>query len=323
MSYKGVAHVIIHFMKLVIQIPCYNEEFALPVTLNALPKSIDGVDEVIIVIINDGSADKTVEVAKACGVVHFVNFSKNRGLASAFKAGLNKALELQADIIVNLDADNQYCSDDIKELIKPILEQKADIAIGTRPIESIKHFSLSKKILQKIGSYVMRVVSGSDVQDAPSGFRAFSRSAALRLNIFDNYTYTLETIIQAKAKGLHIKCVPIRVNPDLRPSKLVKNNFDYILRSVFTMLRIFIVYRPFRFFAGIGAFLFIPGVLLGLRFLYYYFQGSGSGHIQSLILCSLLILLGFLSGLLGVLADLLAINRKLIEDVQVRLKERN
>lgn len=309
-------------MKLVIQIPCYNEELALPTTLKAIPQSIKGVDELVILVINDGSTDKTVEVAKSFGVEHFVDFSRNSGLANAFRAGLEKSLELGADIVVNLDADNQYRADDIEKLVTPILDKSADIVIGTRPIESIKHFSFTKKVLQKVGSYVMRKVSGSKVEDAPSGFRAFSKDAALKINIFDNYTYTLETIIQAKIKGLHILCTPIRVNPDLRPSKLVKNNFDYVVRSMFTMIRMFIIYRPFRFFAILGTLLLVPGAILGLRFLCYYFLGDGQGHIQSLILCSLLVLVGFQSFLLGVLADLLAINRKLSEDIQLRLKNK-
>lgn len=308
-------------MKLVIQIPCYNEEQALPVTLGALPESIEGIDEIEILIINDGSTDRTVDVAKSLGVKSFVNMPHNCGLAKAFVAGLHKALEMGADIIVNTDADNQYCADDIEKLVKPILSGEADIVIGARPVTSIEHFSPLKKFLQKLGSSVMRLVSSTEVEDAPSGFRAFSRNAALQMNVFDNYTYTMETIIQAKAKGLVLKSVPVRVNADLRKSKLVKNMFDYIRRSVFTMLRMFLIYRPFRFFAIIAGIFLVSGTILGLRFLYYYIFSSGSGHIQSLILSAILIITGVQITVIAVLSELMSINRKLLEDIQRRLKD--
>lgn len=307
-------------MKLVIQIPCYNEEKSLPVTLAELPKSIEGIDEIEVVIIDDGSKDKTVEIAKECGIKHFAELPHNCGLAKAFIAGINKSLEIGADIIVNTDADNQYCANDIEKLIKPILENQADMVIGTRPVAQIEHFSLLKKILQKAGSLVMRLISSTCVEDAPSGFRAFSRNAALQLNIFDNYTYTLETIIQARAKGLQLVCVPINVNPDMRKSRLVRNMFDYIRRSMFTMIRMFIIYRPFRFFAILASLFLIPGFILGLRFLYYFMIGGGSGHVQSLILAAILLITGVQVGLIAVLSELLSINRKLLEDVQRRLK---
>lgn len=307
-------------MKLIIQIPCYNEEATLAVTLAELPKSIDGIDEIQVLIIDDGSTDKTVDVARQNGVNNFVILPNNVGLAKAFFAGIAKALELGADIIVNTDADNQYCASDIENLVKPILEHKADIVIGARPIENIKHFSFVKKALQKLGSWVMRLVSSTKIADATSGFRAFSKDAALRLNVFDNYTYTLETIIQAKAKGMEIISVPIRTNPELRKSKLIKNIFDYIKRSIFTMIRMFVVYRPFRFFAIIGCLFLVPGILLCARFLYYYFNHAGSGHVQSLILAAVLTITGVQVGLIAVLADLLSVNRKLLEDIQTRLK---
>lgn len=307
-------------MKLVIQIPCYNEEKTLAVALSELPQKVDGIDEIQILIIDDGSTDGTVNVAKENGVENFVILPNNVGLAKAFYSGLSKALTLNADIIVNTDADNQYCAGDIEKLVKPILEKKADIVIGARPIENIEHFSPIKKLLQKLGSGVMRLVSSTKIADATSGFRAFSKDAALKINVFDNYTYTLETIIQAKAKGLEIISIPIRVNPELRKSKLIKNVFDYIKRSTFTMMRMFIVYRPFRFFASIGCLFLIPGILLAARFLYFYATSSGTGHVQSLILSAILTLTGVQIGLIAVLADLLSINRKLIEDVQTKLR---
>lgn len=307
-------------MKLIIQIPCYNEENSLPITLKALPKQISGIDEIEILVIDDGSTDKTVEVAKANGVQHIVSMPHNCGLAKAFVAGINGALAQGADIIVNTDADNQYCADDIENLIRPILDRKADIVIGSRPVSKISHFSLLKKALQKLGSWIMRRVSSTSVEDAPSGFRAFSRAAALQINIFDNYTYTLETIIQARAKGLQLVCVPVNVNPDLRESKLVKNMFDYIRRSVFTMLRMFIIYRPFRFFAILASLFFTAGFLVGLRFLYFYMFSNGAGHIQSLILAAILIITSVQIGVIAILSELFCINRKLLEDIQRRIK---
>ena len=308
-------------MKLIIQIPCYNEEKTLPVTYKEIPESIGGIDEIEILVIDDGSADNTVETAKNLGIKHIVSHSKNLGLARAFDTGLKTSIKLGADIIVNLDADNQYKASDIEKLIQPVLNKEADIVIGARPIEKIRSFSPLKKLLQKTGSYVMRKISGADVLDAPSGFRALSKNASMKISIFNNYTYTMETIIQAQYKGLTIKSVPIGVNENLRPSRLVKNNFDYIKRSIFTMLRFIIIYRPFRFFMKISLLLFFFGLLLGLRFLYFYITESGEGHIQSLILCAILILVGVQSLFFAVIADLLAINRKLIEDVQLNIKK--
>lgn len=306
-------------MKLIVQIPCYNEEETLGATLSCLPKEIKGIDLIEILIIDDGSTDKTAQIAKENGVNYIISHPKNFGLARAFATGLNACIEKGADIIVNLDADNQYRASDMEKLIAPILNNEADITIGARPIETIKSFSPLKKILQKTGSCVMRKISGADVMDAPSGFRAFVKNAAKKINIFDNYTYTLETIIQAQDKGLIIKSVPINVNEEMRPSRLVKSNFDYILRSAFTMMRFVIIYRPFRFFMRLGLILFLLGVILGGRFLYFYFMSEGSGHIQSLILCAILILASLQSLFFAIIADLLAINRKLIENVQYRL----
>jgi len=307
-------------MKLIIQIPCYNEEEALPVTLKAIPKKIKGIDTIEILIINDGSSDNTVKIAQESGVNYIVNFPKNVGLARVFDSGLKACVKYGADIVVNLDADNQYCADDIEKLVEPILEHQADIVIGARPIDSIKHFSPVKKLLQKLGSFVMKKLSGADILDAPSGFRAFSREAAMKINIFDTYTYTMESIIQAQRKGLSIMSVPIRVNGDLRPSRLIKNNYTYIFRSAKTMIRFFIIYHPFRFFVSLALIFFTLGLFLGFRYLYFFLLGDGAGHIQSLILCGLLITGGFQTALLAIISDLLAINRKLVEDVQIKVQ---
>ena len=308
-------------MKLIIQIPCYNEEVALPVTLSQLPEHIDGIDEIEILISDDGSTDRTVEIAKSYGVHHIETTTHHRGLARTFMAGIQRAIAEGADIIVNTDADNQYNAEDIEKLVRPIIDKKADIVIGARPIKQIKEFSKLKKFLQFAGSKIVRLLSSTATEDAPSGFRAFSRDAALSINVFDNYTYTIETVIQSKTKGLHIISVPIRVNSSYRKSRLVKNIFSYIRKNSFTILRMFIIYRPFRFFALIGGVIFLFGMVLIVRFLLYYFFGSGNGHIQSLIISSILLITGFQTFIFGVLADLLAINRKLIEDVQVRTKK--
>ena len=306
-------------MKLIIQIPCYNEAETLAVTLAALPRKVPGFDVVEWLVIDDGSEDQTVRVALQYGVDHVVRHTRNCGLARAFMTGLQACTRLGADVIVNTDADNQYCAEDIPKLTTPILTGQADIVVGARPIESIKHFSPLKKMLQKLGSYVVRVASRTSIPDAPSGFRAFSREAAQHLVVFNEYTYTLETIIQAGQKNMAIRSVPIRVNEDLRPSRLVKSIPSYINKSIATIVRIFVVYRPFRFFGTIGLVLFAAGFLIGLRFLYYYFTGDGSGHVQSLILASVLLGMGFQTLLVAFVADLLAANRKLLEDVRYKV----
>ena len=307
--------------KLIIQIPCFNEEYSLPVSLKELPRHVEGFDSVEWMVINDGSTDQTVEVARSLGVDHIVGFSKNQGLAKVFTLGLESALALGADVIVNTDADNQYCAADIPALVKPILEGRAEIVIGTRPINSIEHFSRTKKKLQKLGSWMVRKVSGADVPDAPSGFRAISREAALRLNVFTPYTYTLETIIQAGQKNIPVVTVPVRVNEVLRPSRLVKSIPSYIKKSIVTMLRVFIFYRPFRFFMTWGVFFFSIGLAISLRFLYFYILGRGSGHVQSLILAGVLLGIGFQTILVAFLADLFSVNRQLLEDVQYKLRK--
>ncbi len=308
-------------MKLIIQIPCYNEAETLAITLAELPREVEGFDKVEWLIIDDGSTDDTVKVARENGVDYVVSFTSNRGLAHGFMAGLSACIQHGADVIVNTDADNQYNAGDISKLVKPILKKEADIVIGERPISDIEHFSPAKKLLQRLGSWVVRVASKTDIPDSPSGFRALSREAAMKMNVFNEYTYTLETIIEAGQKGLAITSVPIRVNEDLRPSRLVKSIPSYIKKSIITIIRIFVVYRPFRFFMAIGLALFIPGFLLGLRFLYFYLSGDGGGHIQSLILSAVLLGMGFQTMLVAFIADLLGTNRKLMEDVQTKLRK--
>jgi len=308
-------------MKLIIQIPCYNEEKALPATLSALPRSVPGVDTVEWLIVDDGSTDNTVEVAKEYGVDHIVALPRNQGLAKAFMAGLEASLNAGADIIVNTDADNQYCADCIPDLIRPVLEKKAEMVIGARPIEQIAHFSLTKKFLQRLGSWTVRLASNTDIPDAPSGFRAISKEAARKLNVFNGYTYTLETIIQAGQKNIAVTWVPISTNEYLRQSRLVKSLASYIRRSVLTILRIFVVYNPFRFFMSIGALLFTLGSLIGIRFLWYFLNGQGGGHIQSLILASILIGIGFQTIMVAFIADLLSVNRRLLEELQYKSRK--
>jgi glycosyltransferase involved in cell wall biosynthesis len=307
-------------VKLIIQIPCLNEAGTLAVALGALPRAVPGFDAVEWLIVDDGSSDDTVQVARACGVDHVVSHTRNQGLARAFMTGIDACLRLGADVIVNTDADNQYNADDIPALTAPVVAGHADIVVGARPIGAIEHFSPIKKALQKLGSWVVRVASKTDIPDAPSGFRAMSRAAAQQLVVFNDYTYTLETIIQAGQKNMAITSVPIRVNGDLRPSRLVKSIPSYIRRSIVTIVRIFAVYRPFRFFAAIGMVLFSIGVAIGLRFVWKYLHDEGGGHVQSLILASALLVMGFQTFLVAFLADLLAANRKLLEDVRFRLR---
>ena len=308
-------------MKLIIQIPCYNEEETLTVALNDLPKHIDGIDEIEYLIINDGSKDKTVEVARNWGVHHIVSFKKNKGLAYGFMAGLDACLRNGADIIVNTDADNQYCADDIEKLVRPILEGKTDIVIGERPIDKTEHFSPLKKKLQHFGSWTVRIASNTDIPDAPSGFRAYSREAAMRMNVVNEYTYTLETIVQAGRSKIAMTSVPIRTNAELRPSRLFNSMFGYVKKSMVTIVRAFMMYKPLRFFSFLGGILFLIGFAIGVRFLIFFMQGQGNGHVQSLILSSTLLLLGFETIIVGLQADIIAANRKILEDIQYRIKK--
>ncbi|MBQ8476201.1 glycosyltransferase family 2 protein [bacterium] len=302
-------------MKLVIQIPAYNEEDNIGALLEALPKKIQGVDEIKTVVLNDASDDRTAQIASHYEV-EVISSKKRLGLSNTFKLGLEYALNQNADILVNIDGDNQYNAEDIEKLIEPVLNNSADITIGVRPIEKIKTFSPLKKLLQKFGSYMVKLISRVDVKDAPSGFRAFNKNAMLNINIFNPFTYTIETIIQAYIKNLVIKNVDIRVNEQKnRKSKLFKNNFDYIFKQAKNLIRFFIIYRPARFFALFGFLFLFFGVILGFRFLYY-----STGHVQSLILCSIVLILSFICFTLAVLGDLLSINRKLLEEIRYELK---
>lgn len=308
-------------LKLIIQIPCFNEEKTLPICLKALPRLVEGFDSVEWLIIDDGCADETIRVAKENGVDHIVQFNKNKGLAKGFMAGIDACLRLGADVIVNTDADNQYNAEDIPKLVAPILNGEADIVVGTRPIDDIEHFSSVKKMLQKLGSCVVRIVSKTKVEDVTSGFRAISRDSAMQINVFNEYTYTLETIIQAGQKNIAIVSVPIRTNPFLRPSRLMSGISSYIKKSITTIIRIFVVYKPFRFFLTVGIAFVSVGLVAGLRFLYFYLTSGGAGHIQSLIFASIMIGVGFQAVLVAFLADLLSVNRRLLEDIQYRLKK--
>lgn len=308
-------------MKLIIQIPCYNEAETLTIALDALPKHIDGIDEIEYLVINDGSSDNTEQIARDWGVHYIVHFKRNLGLARGFMAGLDLALRQGADIIVNTDADNQYNADDIEKIVRPIIEKKADIVIGERPIDETEEFSPLKKKLQHLGSWFVRLASRTDIPDAPSGFRAYSRHAAMRMNVNNEYTYTLETIVQAGRNKMAIMSVPIRTNPELRKSRLMKSMYGYIKKSVLTVFRAFLMYRPLQVFTVIAMFFLIAGIVIGIRFLVFYFTGDGNGHVQSLILAVMLIIIGVQTGLLGMQADVISANRKLLEDIQFRIKK--
>jgi glycosyltransferase involved in cell wall biosynthesis len=308
-------------MKLVIQIPCYNEEQTLALTVSQLPKKLPGISKIEYLVINDGSTDRTVEVAREAGVHHIVDLQSNGGLAKAFMAGIKASLRAGADIIVNTDADNQYCAADIGALIQPVVENRAEIVIGARPIEQVEHWSPLKKFLQKMGSWVVRLASRTEIPDAPSGFRAFSRQAAARINVFSDYTYTLETIIQAGQSGMTIKSVPIRTNADLRPSRLMKNSLQYVVRSVITIVRIFMTYRPLKFFLLVGSVPVTLGFLLGLRWMILFEGGAPASHIPSLILSALLIIIGVQLWIFGLIAELSRVNRVLLEELQMRMRE--
>lgn len=305
--------------KLVIQIPCYNEEATLARTLAALPRTLPGFDVVEWLVIDDGSTDDTVAVARRAGVHHIVRLPHNQGLARAFVAGLEASLKAGADVIVNTDADDQYDAACIPDLVEPILSGRAQLVIGTRPIAEIPEFSWAKKVLQKIGSVIVELASGAKVPDAPSGFRAIHWEAAVRLCVFNQYTYTLETLIQAGRKNIPIASVPVRVNPATRPSRLVKSVASYVRRSTLTIVRIFILYKPLRFFLVLGTIFLVPGILIGLRFLVGFMAGNGAGRTQSLILAAILSVTAMIIYAVGILADIMAANRVLLEEIRMRL----
>jgi glycosyltransferase involved in cell wall biosynthesis len=307
--------------KLIIQIPCYNEQETLPATVADLPRDVAGFDRVEFMVIDDGSDDSTVEVARELGIEHIVRLPRHQGLSRAFVAGLDAAVSAGAHVVVNTDADNQYSAADIPRLVEPILEGRAEMVIGERPIGSSPNFSPMRRVLQRLGSRLVRRVSGTSVPDAPSGFRAMSRSAAMRLNVFNDYSYTLETIIQAGLKGMAIVSVPVQVNAPLRPSRLFRSSSHYLSRQGSVIVRIFMTYRPFRFFAVPGAISFVTGFVIGLRFLYYYVSGDGSGHIQSLILAALLMGIGAALVTIGLIADLISVNRKLLEQLEWKVSK--
>ncbi len=308
-------------MKLIVQIPCLNEEETLPLTVGNIPRKIAGIDRVEILVIDDGSTDRTSEVARELGVDHIIKLSNTQGLARAFMTGLDASLKQGADIIVNTDADNQYKGEDIVRLIKPVIEGRADMVVGDRLTDTIEHFSAAKKILQKLGSWVVRQVSNTEIPDVTSGFRAYSKEAALKINVISEFTYTLETIIQAGKKNIAVDYVPIRTNEPLRPSRLFSSIPGYIKRSAGTILRIYAMYEPLKIFFYFGGFVFAVGAMISLRFLYFYISGSGAGHIQSLILAAVLMILGFQTLVIGLVADLISGNRRLIEDNLYRIRK--
>jgi len=309
--------------KLIIQIPCYNEADTLPATVRDLPRSIAGIDIIEILIVDDGSTDRTIETAQELGVDHIIRLGQNQGLAVAFARGLEASLQMGADVIVNTDGDNQYRGDCIRDLVKPILKGDAEMVVGDRQINTIQHFSALKKILQKLGSWIVRWASKTEVPDATSGFRAFSKEAALRLSIYSEYTYTLETIIQAGKKGISITSVPVETNEVLRESRLIHSTFQYVIRSAVTIIRIFLMYEALRVFLGLSVIPLLGGIFLLGRFGYYFLIGDGQGHIQSLIIATILMVLGFVTILVGLLGDLIARNRRLNEEINYRIKKTN
>jgi glycosyltransferase involved in cell wall biosynthesis len=308
-------------MKLVIQIPCFNEEQMLPATLRDLPKSIPGVDAIEVLVVDDGSTDQTVRVAQECGVEHIVRLPRRMGLARAFSAGLDASLRLGADIIVNTDADNQYDARDIPRLIAPILQGCVGFVVGDRGVANLAHFSPGKRFLQRVGSWVVEHASGLAVPDATSGFRAFSREAAAHLTVLSDYSYTLETLIQAGASCLGVAYVPVHARPDVRPSRLIRSIPHYLAHSAVTILRAYAMYQPMRIFLLIGLLMIIAGLAPALRFLYFFVLGQGTGHIQSLIFAAILLIVGFQVLLIGLLADLIGFNRRIAEDTLYRLRK--
>ena len=307
-------------MKLIIQIPCYNEEATLPQTVQDLPRALPGVDEIEYLVVDDGSDDRTVGIARELGVHHIVQLKQNRGLAHAFVTGLEVALQAGADVIVNTDADNQYQGEEIGRLIQPILDGQADIVVGDRGVAALGHFSPLKRLLQRWGSWVVERAAGIPIPDATSGFRAFAREAALRLTVLSDYTYTLETLIQAGARRMAVVYVPVRTNPQTRQSRLMRSIPSFLALSIVTIVRFYTMYRPLRVFTMIGGTFTAGGVALGLRFLYFFLRGAGTGKIQSLILAAILTIVGFQVCLIGLMADLVRLNRKMVEEALYRVR---
>ena len=300
--------------KLIIQIPCYNEEKDLPEAVAALPKRIEGIDAIEILVINDGSMDRTVEVARSLGVDHILDFPVNRGLAHGFSAGILEAARLGADFVVNFDADNQYCADDIPKLLAPLLQGRADMVVGERPIAEMEHFSFTKRKLQRFGSWVVQQLGGHGIQDAPSGFRAMNLNAMVRLHVFNPFTYTHESLIAAREQDLKVVGVPIRVNPGKqRKSRLIKSTWDYVMRSGGIILRSYLIYNPYKPLLRLAAIFIVPAAILVGRFLSYYFTGHGDGYIQSLVIASMLLAVGLVSIMVAIVCDLLMVNRRLAQ----------
>ena len=318
--YDPLSPILPNSMKLIIQIPCFNESQVLPGTIESLPKTLPGVEQVEDLVVDDGSQDDTAQVARQVGVQHVISLPGHMGLAAAFTAGLEAALNQGADIIVNTDADNQYNAEDIRRLIEPILAGRAQIVVGDRGVATLRAFSPVKRYLQRLGSWVVGRVSGMSIPDATSGFRALSREAALRTLVLSEYSYTLETLIQAGYNRLPVEFVPIRTNDPTRPSRLMRSIPHYLSNSSATIVRAYTMYRPLRVFSNLGALLVLGGLVGGVRFLYFYLIGLGGGHVQSLILSAVLLIVGFQVFLIGLLADLIGFNRKIMEEVVYRLR---
>ena len=308
-------------MRLIVQIPCFNEEETLPAVLADIPREINGFDDVLVIVVDDGSTDDTVAVARASGADAVLRLGRNRGLARAFGRGLEYALELGADVIVNTDGDHQYKGRYIAHLTAPILERQADMVVGDRDVNSVPHFSWAKIWLQRVGTSVVRWASGTDVGDATSGFRALSREAALRLIIYSDYTYTVETIIQAGKKGLVVRSIPVETNEKLRDSRLIRSNANYVRKSAVTILRFFLMYEPLRSFSLISLVPFTLGIVFFVRYGVFYLRGEGAGHIQSVIVASVLALMAIQVFLLGLVADLIGRNRAIGEENSYRLRK--
>ncbi|MBE0409698.1 MAG: glycosyltransferase family 2 protein [Anaerolineales bacterium] len=307
-------------MKLIIQIPCFNEAQTLPQTVEALPRELNGIDQLEYLVIDDGSTDNTAQIARQVGVHHVIHIPRNVGLAASFMVGLETCLKLGADIIVNTDADNQYFAEDIQPLLEPILAGRADLVVGDRKVATLTNFSLIKRQLQRLGSWIIGRASGMNIPDATSGFRAITREAALRTLVLSEYSYTLETLIQAGSRHMAIEYIPVRTNPQTRPSRLMRSIPHYLAQSGATILRAYTMYRPLRVFTILGLLFILGGLVLGIRFLYFYLIGQGAGHIQSVILTAILLIVGFQVLLIGLVADLIGFNRKILEEVLYRLR---